>query len=78
MKNELISFFQKETNQKLAAAKKAIRKQIEIYEYDNSIKIKGVRFFYSFNPNYAEGGAGWYITNQSTRGGKVFKVSNNY
>tara|TARA_R110000851_G_scaffold14729_1_gene49530 strand:+ start:442 stop:696 length:255 start_codon:yes stop_codon:yes gene_type:complete len=78
-KKSIKKFFVKESGMSIAAAKVKIRNQMKVWEYDTSINIKGVRFYYSANPNYAEGGTGWYMSNAKMSGsGSVVKIAKSF
>ena len=48
-------------------------------EYDKDISVLGVRLYYSDNPNYAEGGAGWYMSNMRMKGtGGIIKIAKSF
>ena len=71
--------FCKATGLSIADAKIKIRQQMKKDEYDKDISVLGVRLYYSDNPNYAEGGAGWYMSNMKMKGtGSIIKIAKSF
>ena len=73
-KKALIEFFERESHMTLTQAKQKIKDQMKDDEFDNSIKARNVRVFYSANKNYAEGGKGFYISKTGFHNNSIIKL----
>tara|TARA_R110000796_G_scaffold43258_1_gene106271 strand:+ start:1042 stop:1305 length:264 start_codon:yes stop_codon:yes gene_type:complete len=78
-KKDLKKHFTSKSGLSIATAKQLIKKQIKINCWDNSIKISGVRLFFTDNINYSGGvkngfGKGFYLTSVGFTGGSEIKL----
>jgi len=76
---EIKRHFTTNTGLSIVEAKRQIKNQIKIDEFDTSIKTSNVRMFYTSNTNYSGGkrngyGKGFYLTSVGFTGGSEIKL----
>ena len=78
-KKDLKKHFTTESGFTITTAKKIIREQLKKDQWDNAIKVGGVRLFFTDNVDYSGGvkngfGKGFYLTSVGFTGGAEIKL----